>query len=96
MELRECELCGRENICTKHHLIPRSQHTNKWFKKNFTKEELHATVMLCKYDCHKTIHGFFSEKDLGKYYNTLEKLKKNAAVAHYLTWIVKQKVNLPE
>ncbi len=32
-----CELCKREvDHTTRHHLIPRTLHRNKWFKKNYS------------------------------------------------------------
>lgn len=86
----KCELCERENLLTFHHLIPRSQHSNKWFKKNFTREEMHAGINLCKEDCHKQIHKFFNEKELGRSFNTLEKLKRHPKVKKYVKYIQKQ------
>ena len=70
-----CELCNRsENVVLdEHHFIPKTLHSNKWYKKNFTKEQLHSTILLCR-DCHDAIHGFITEKELGKNYNTKEKL----------------------
>jgi len=41
----KCELCGRENVLTFHHLIPVTLHKNKWFKKNYTREEMNTGVM---------------------------------------------------
>lgn len=46
--------------------------------------------MLCKHDCHKQIHKFFSEKELGKRYNTLKKLKEEPIIAKYVKWVKKQ------
>lgn len=85
----KCELCGRENVVTFHHFIPVCLHTNKWFKKNFTREEMRKGIIICKNDCHKQIHTFFSEKDLGKYYNTKEKLISNPKVKKYVKWLQK-------
>jgi len=42
-----CELCKRENELTFHHLIPRTNHKNKWFKKNFTREEMNQGINIC-------------------------------------------------
>ena len=83
----KCELCGRENICTKHHLIPRTNHKNKWFKKNFTKDEMIKTIYLCKYECHPYIHSIISEKELGRKYNTLDKLKRHFLVNKFVIYI---------
>ena len=44
----KCELCGRENELNFHHLIPTSQHTNKWFRKNYTYEQLQEGIYICE------------------------------------------------
>ena len=89
----KCELCGRENMCTFHHLIPKSQHKNKWFKKNFTRDQMNEGIMVCKYTCHREIHNLIVEKELGKSYNTLDKLKAHINVAKYIKFIQKQRTN---
>ncbi len=83
----KCELCERENVLTFHHLIPVSLHKNKWFKKNYTKEELNKGIYICKEDCHKEIHKLISEKELGRSFNTLEKLKRHSKVKKYIKWL---------
>ena len=89
----KCELCGRENECTFHHLIPKCLHSKKWFKKYFTREEMNKGIMVCKYTCHREIPNLLTEKELGKNYNTLEKLKAHENVAKYIKFIQKQKTN---
>jgi len=79
--------CVKENVLTFHHLIPVSLHKNKWFKKNYTKEELNNGIYICKEDCHKEIHKLISEKELGRSFNTLEKLKRHIKVKKYIKWI---------
>ena len=85
-----CDLCEREMKTTSHHLIPVQNHKNKWFKKNFTKEEMNTRLNLCA-DCHPAIHKFITEKELGKYYNTKEKLMAHPKVSKFVNW-VKNKV----
>jgi len=85
-----CELCGRENILSFHHLIPRCLHTNKWFKKMYTKLEMNKGIKVCKYECHKEIHSQISEKELGKSYNTLELLLNHDKIKKYVKWIQKR------
>ncbi len=87
----KCELCERENLLTFHHLIPVCLHTNKWFKKNYTREELKKGINICKEDCHKQIHLLIPEKEMGKYYNTKEKLLKHPQVKKYIKWLQKRK-----
>lgn len=83
----KCELCGREEELNFHHLIPRTVHTNKWFRKRYTTEELSKGIMICKRYCHKEIHVLIPEKEMGKYYNTKKKLLSHPKVRKYVDWI---------
>lgn len=88
-----CALCNRvmKEPTTEHHLIPRTCHSNRWFKKQFSREQMIETVSLCR-DCHKTIHEFIpNEKTLGRRYYTLELLKSHPKIDGYLVWIRKQR-----
>ncbi len=86
-----CEICGREMELTFHHYIPVTLHSNKKFKKLYEKEYLKTHgIRLCK-TCHKTIHVFWTEKELGNYYNTLKRLLENKKFREYVVWIKKQK-----
>ncbi len=84
--MKNCELCKREvEKTSRHHLIPRTMHSNKWFKKNFTREQMIETVDLCR-DCHRQIHIFATEKELGRYYYTLEKLMEHEKIRNFVEW----------
>ncbi|MGD8583580.1 MAG: hypothetical protein PVG12_01675 [Gammaproteobacteria bacterium] len=86
---KECTLCGSERSITFHHLIPRSCHRNKWFKKNFDKADMKERgIDICR-RCHSFIHKKFSEKYLGRELNTLEKLEQNEIIKAYLKWAKK-------
>ena len=88
-----CCLCGRatKRGTTEHHLIPRQCHSNKWFKKRFTRLEMQQTIPVCP-DCHDAIHRFVpSHKELGRYYNTPEKLLEHDQLNTFVTWVRKQK-----
>ncbi len=88
-----CQLCARHTKrgTTEHHLIPRTCHSNKWFKKNFSREQMRETVSLCS-DCHQAIHAFVpNEKQLGREFNTLEKLLSHPLISNHVQWISKQK-----
>jgi len=85
-----CELCKRENELTFHHLIPRTNHKNKWFKKNFTREEMNQGINICKYDCHTEIHKVINEKEMGRSFNTIEKLMRHPKVKKYIKYIKNQ------
>ena len=86
----KCELCNRENELTFHHLIPICLHTNKWFKKNYTSDEMNKGIYICKYQCHKEIHTLILEKEIGKNYNTKELLLSHPKVSKYIKWIKKK------
>lgn len=86
----KCELCGRENELTFHHLIPVCLHKNKWFKKNYTREEMSQGINLCKHDCHKEIHRLIGEKEMGRSFNTIKKLMSHSKVKKYINYIKTQ------
>ncbi len=88
-----CRLCGRvtKRGTTEHHLIPRTCHSNKWFKKNFSREQMQETVSLCR-DCHGAVHKFIPrEKDLGRNFFTLDKLMHHRLLSKHIEWTKKQK-----
>ncbi|MEH0154301.1 hypothetical protein V6R21_09150 [Limibacter armeniacum] len=86
-----CEMCGREKELTFHHLIPRTNHKNKWFIKNFDKDDMrNRGAYLCR-PCHSHIHKTFSEKELGRHFNTLESIMADERMQKFVRWIKKQK-----
>ena len=77
-----CGLCGVDP----QFFIPKTVHSNKWFKARHTREEMGKGIQVCK-QCHSTIHDLIpSEKELGRYYNTLEKLLNHPAIRSYVEW----------
>lgn len=76
MERSICELCEREvKRVSKHHLLPLQKggrHT--------------LTVPLCQ-PCHSTLHHTFTNAELARTYNSLEKLKAAEPLQDYLRWI---------
>jgi len=86
-----CSLCGRTRELTFHHLIPRKFHSNNWFTKRFSKDEMkHRGIDLCS-DCHSFIHRQYSNKELGRIYNTKESLLENEKVQKFINWVKKQR-----
>ncbi len=72
----ECELCQREvEKISRHHLTPKQKGGKHG-----------ATANLCQ-PCHKTIHHIYSNAELAKSYNTVEKLQEAARLKKYLNWI---------
>lgn len=88
----KCELCERsDQYLNFHHLIPRTLHSNKWFEKRYDKDFMRSHgIWICKIDCHKQIHEFITEKEMGLNYNTKEKLLEHPKVKRYVDWIKKR------
>lgn len=80
-----CEICQCEVARSFHHLIPRTLHRNKWFKKRYRREELQAGIHTCS-QCHKTVHSLIPEKELGRNYNSREKLLEHPEIEKYVRW----------
>ena len=75
----ECPLCGRELgtvRISEHHMIPKS-------KKGKDTVTLHDI-------CHSTIHRFFTEIELERYYNTFERLLENEDIQSFVKWVRKK------
>lgn len=92
-EVQPCRLCGRttKRGTTEHHLIPRTLHSNKWFKKRFTREQMQTTISVCR-DCHLAIHRFIpDEKELGRHFHSIELLREHPELAKFIPWIRKQR-----
>ena len=71
-----CGLCERfVSTVSLHHLIPKEEGGRHG-----------ATVPLCQ-PCHSTIHLTYSNKELAREFNTLDKLKAAPALQKYLNWI---------
>ena len=93
MEYQPCVLCGRVTKLgtTEHHLIPRTCHRRKWFKRRFSRSEMAQTIDVCR-DCHRAIHQFIpDEKELGRDYNTPQRLTAHPEFRRFLDWVKKQK-----
>jgi hypothetical protein len=91
--MARCKLCRRltKRGTTEHHLIPRTCHTNKWFKRRYTREQMNQTISVCR-DCHRAIHDLVpDEKQLGRDFNTLDLLLANEQIAKFVTWVRKRR-----
>ncbi len=86
-----CQLCERYTYLTAHHLIPRKLHRRNWFRKHYTREELQRVVALCR-DCHRGLHKLYDEMQLGKSYDSLEKLRADEAIMKHARWVSKRRV----
>lgn len=77
----QCPLCKREldDTADLHHLIPKS-------KKGKDTVRLHKI-------CHRKIHSLFDEKELARYYNTIERLLEHADIKKFVKWIAKKPID---
>jgi Asp-tRNA(Asn)/Glu-tRNA(Gln) amidotransferase B subunit len=78
----KCPLCNRDlgnELVEEHHLIPKSQKGKETVK-------LHSI-------CHRKIHSLFTEKELSKYYNTIDKLKQNEDIKTFINWLQNKPLN---
>jgi len=90
----KCLLCEKESPLTFHHLIPKKCHTKKWFRKRSTRQEIgRRGIDICSY-CHQYIHKLYSEKELGRDFNTLEKLLADEQLQAYLDRVAPDRTGL--
>lgn len=82
-----CELCGRQGVAlTRHHLIPRTRHSNQRARRDFSREERQQVAMICR-ACHNQVHALFTEKELEREFNTLGALVAHPGVSRFVEWI---------
>ena len=87
MRIKKCELCGREQALTRHHLTPQARH-NKKVKRELGRDR-NKVAMICR-PCHSQIHDLFSEKELEREYYTVELLKAHPDVVAWIEWVGKR------
>ncbi len=86
-----CELCGRSGTeLQKHHLIPRTRHSNRRNKRQFNREEVRSRLAWLCPACHKTVHATLDEKDLEREYNTLDALRGHPEIGRFIAWVRRQ------
>lgn len=84
---RRCELCGRVRHLTFHHLIPRANHRNKWFRKRFDREDMRRRgAWLCR-PCHDKVHQLYDAKTLGREFNNVQRLREDPDIARFVSWV---------
>ena len=60
-----CELCQTDAATSLHHLIPRTLHSNKWFKRRYSRQQMQQGIDLCG-DCHRAIHRTRARRRTGR------------------------------
>lgn len=74
-----CPLCGRvmpDGSWNEHHLVPATF-------KGTEKVALHRI-------CHDTLHRTFTEREMQKYYNTIDRLMERVEIQSFVDWVKKQ------
>ena len=90
-QLTPCAVCRRDKPLQFHHLIPKKLHKKREFALRYDKTYMHTHGIEVCSDCHRQIHRLFDLYELGRYYNTLDKLLETDEVRKYLRYIVKKK-----
>jgi|TARA_R110000822_G_scaffold97549_3_gene221273 hypothetical protein len=86
-----CALCERSLPLQFHHLIPRRNHRRKSYQRRFSLEEMRTRgIWVCR-DCHRAIHRFFDEGQLGLVLNTLEALAATPELQRHAEWARRQR-----
>jgi len=93
MNVGICALCDRDEVfITVHHLIPVTRHKNKKTKKETTHQERHSTIKSCR-SCHNQLHLIWTEKELEREFNTIEKIKSHPEMEKFIKWISTKSFN---
>ncbi len=82
----ECAICTRVETLTRHHLIPRTRHSNKRNKRLFDRATVRQTIGLCR-PCHSQVHLLLTEKQLERDWNTVEKLRSHPELQKFARWL---------
>ncbi|MEM8719321.1 MAG: HNH endonuclease [Cyanobacteria bacterium P01_G01_bin.39] len=78
-----CQLCDRSvKQLTVHHLIPRQTVKRK-------QADSSSTIEICD-PCHRQIHALYSNLELARNLNTVDKLRSEPKMIKFLGWIKKQ------
>jgi uncharacterized protein YlaI len=90
MDTTKCELCGRAETLTEHHIIPKKEHGKVKYLKTMSKRDLMGWKMFLCFPCHSQVHALFSEKVLADNYRTIEDLLKEDSIQKWLVFIQKK------
>lgn len=72
-----CPLCGRimSAPCNRHHLLPLS------------KGGKNTPAILLHKICHDKVHAVFTETELKRNFNTIDKLQQHEEMAKFIKWV---------
>ncbi len=81
-----CAICGREEILTRHHLIPRTRHHNKRTSASFHAPRSSAPWASAGPAIPRST-SCSREKELERDYRTIEQLRAHADLRKFAEWI---------
>lgn len=76
-----CPLCERPippDMESRHHLVPKLRGGK------------HGPIAVLHPICHSKVHSVFSETELARTYDTVEKLLKHEEIARFVKWVKKR------
>ncbi len=76
--MKTCPLCQREippELESRHHLTPK------------LRGGTHGPIAILHSACHSKIHSVFSETELARRYNSIEKILTNSEIQTFVRWI---------
>ena len=90
MSLEICEICWRQEKLTRHHLVPLTRLRHERRKNGKFDVNKVVIAQTCQ-PCHDKVHSLFSEKELEKDYNTIEKIRAHPDMQLFIQWVKKQR-----
>lgn len=78
---KTCPLCGRPippHLESRHHLIPK------------LKGGKHGPIAILHSICHGKIHSVFTEAELARGYDNIDRLLEHEEIAHFVRWVRKR------
>jgi hypothetical protein len=86
-----CPICNRpipDDQGTEHHLIP-----NYTKLKQKGKQGLQNAKVMLHYVCHQKLHSLYTNKELSKKFNTIEKLISSPEIQEFAEWVRKKPID---
>lgn len=85
-----CCVCGRSGAAlTRHHLVPRMVDGRKSTRRRVGGDKVGLVALVCA-ACHRQIHSVFTETELGRDFNTPDKIRSHPEIRKFVAWVSKQ------
>ncbi|MFT4546064.1 MAG: 5-methylcytosine-specific restriction protein A [Verrucomicrobiales bacterium] len=85
--MKICPLCQREipeDLESRHHLVPK------------LRGGTHGSTAILHQACHSKIHAVFTETELARNFDTIEKLLANEEIQTFVCWIQKRPIDFTD